>query len=359
MFVVTQGVPASGSTWVFNVVRSLFLINHLPLYCLSADDELDARARIPVDAQNVLLKCHGMDPGLIKMAQDAGAIVITSVRDPRDSFVSQRERFKLSSQLIMVDLTRAFSALCSLREATDGLHLIYEDNFFNHLGTIIRIGDRLGLPVGTEQAGQILDSLTPGAIRARIDSRLATLSDGEQQAQDPLEYWHPHHIGDGLVGKHKTRVDRATRKMISGCLLPFTKLNEWRDEKIRWSPNLFHLSREETKADNIVLRWTEAGKNLVYGPYLHLPAGRWRARPLISSFKPTTVHADVYLPDSDQHPLAEADMSLRLGRRSNAGLDFDHVNHSQPIEVRLSSVSNKPGSVRFGGCDIKFLRPLD
>ena len=351
MLVITLGTQASGSTWVFNVVRALFACVGEYIFSSSADDGLDALDRMPIYPDHVILKSHSMDQRFLRIARLARAKLIVSTRDPLDSVVSQKERFGHSSKLAAVDLTRSFATIESLPSGLDRLNFRYEDSYTTKRRTIFEIAGFLGLRVTRDQSERIFRALEPGAVKAIVQA----LEADPAQRRDPGAYWHPNHVGDGRVGKWRDRLVAATQSMVSGCLTPLASPELWKHEAIRWSADLFSYGNEKDEPQIVELECEGDSRILVFGPYLHLPCGRWRATPLV---EPTAggcgprITADVYLPNSGRESLAS-----REARAPDLSLRFDHHDHFQPVEVRLASVAGSKGGIRFSGCELNWLGP--
>ncbi len=360
MMVLLLGSQASGSTWLFNVVRQLFERSGSELFALAADDGLDALDRMPLSFSNVLVKSHSMDQRLIRIAKLAGAKLIISIRDPLDSVVSQQERFGLSINLATVDLTRSFASIASLPTDMPQLCLRYEGGFMRNIETIRDISQFIGIPALPKDIAQIFGSLQPNAVRADIEARLNTLPPEATATHDPATHWHPNHVGDGRIGKWRERFDEATRDTLEGCLAPLVSRELWQHHEICWSGRLFQYNGGESAEAVVELTCDGSSRSLVYGPYLHLPRGRWEASPIIqtsSKWHEVQITADVFLPNTGKDPIARQG-AVRGRRTENLTIEFDHGDHFQPVEVRLKSVAGSRGDIRFSGCSLRWLGSL-
>jgi hypothetical protein len=365
MLVITLGTQASGSTWLFNVVRALFACANRRIFSSSADDGVDALDRMPVNPGDVVLKSHSMDQRFLRIARLASAKLIVSTRDPLDSMVSQRERFAHSSKLAAVDLTKSFATIESLPEDMERLSFRYEDRFTACPSTIFEIARFLGLAVSPDQGVRIFRLLEPDAVKASIAAREEGVAADTPRslnalAHDPLAEWHPNHVGDGRVGKWRDRLEPATQIAVTGCLTPLASPELWKQRTIRWSADLFHYGVERDDAPQVDLECDGVPRFLVYGPYLHLPRGRWRATPLVeagTAGQDVRVAVDVHLPHSGREPLVRREATVGREPDSEVSLCFDHDDHFAPVEVRLHSVTGSVGSLRFLGCDLNWLGP--
>jgi hypothetical protein len=354
------GTHASGSTWLFNVVLALFRASEWPVFSASCDDATDALDSMPIDVGDVVLKSHSLDQRLIRVARLAGARIIVSTRDPRDSVVSQRERFGSTVKEAAYDLSKAFSTIGSLNVDLPILRFAYEDRFMDDPSSVKTIALFLGLAVSDEAIAAIHAALRPETVRKRIEERVSSLAADTIACQDPDTQWHPGHVGDGRVGKWRDHLNTANRDIVNGCLSPLTAPGLWQKQPLHWSAELFETAIGAPEQATVTILPAQDSGLFCWGPYLHLPTGRWRATPSVrhvSWWKSHSVEADVYLPWSD-HQLAQTRGAIGHGRSYDLAVDFEHYDHYQPVELRLRSLVDAGPSIFFSGWTLNWLGAL-
>lgn len=362
MLTVTLGTQSSGSTWLFNVVRALLADAGLAFFGGSTDDGMGLLDLAPNIAAAAVIKSHSLDQRFIRLAQLAGARLIVTTRDPRDSVVSQRERFGATVRWTVADLSKSLATLAVLPAGLPQLRLDYQDRFTERIDTVLEVARFLSLPVTAERATALFEALRPEAVRARVGPNPPGDAGGALACQDPIYMWHPNHVGDGRIGKWRDRLDAAEEATIADALEPLVRPDAWRREPIRWSPQLFQSELDGERRADLDLVCDGTGRCLVYGPFIYLPPGYWRVVSSVSSvnrLREVKIAADVYLAYRGEAPVVQASACLRAGAGAEFGMVFRHVDHFQPVEVRLYSVDGSRGRVRFEGCELRWLGPIE
>lgn len=358
MLVVTLGTQSSGSTWIFNVVRALMESAGRRFHSTAADDGMVMLDGMPLDVQHVVLKCHSMDQRLIRMLRMAGGKLIVSTRDPRDSVVSLIDRFHMSARAAVLDLSKSYATLAVLPPDMVQLSLVYEDRFFDQERTVLRLADLLELPISSEQASDIFATFRPDVVRAGIERRLSDLPADADPYHDPITHWHPGHIGDGLSGKWRERLDERTARLIDDGLGPLAAGAAWQHRPLCWRPGLFDLTARHEIGSAVELHCDGTTKCLAFGPYAYLPPGLWRASPVVecvSRWRDVCLNADAFLPDAGHKQVGSRKASVRRGQATDLAITFRHEDHLQPVELRLHSTSGSRGRVSFSGWDLRWL----
>lgn len=319
---------------------------------------MDVLDQLPIDARDVVLKCHGMDQRLLKFVRVADAKLMITTRDPRDSVVSQRERFGLSLQQAAVDISRPIATIGSLPADVPVLRFAYEGRFFDQSETIAKVAHYLDLKVDDAAIDQIFASLSPEAVRSWIARRLAAYPVGHDPGHDPITQWHTTHIGDGRSGKWRDRLDPAGQKIVSESLCVLSG-DEWQHQPLTWSARLFTCPGAAPFQSEAELSADAEGDFLCYGPYLCLPRGRWRASALLRAKHSGSVscEADIHRPWDDQE-VACWQGEVSASNVPSIILEFDHYDHYQPVEARIRRKSHSPGTAFFAGWQLSWLGAL-
>jgi hypothetical protein len=197
----TIGLHGSASTWVFNTVRDL-------LNDTGADDVLACYAEsigdLPRLARHLLLKSHHGTPELDAWLSHKNALIILSLRDPRDACLSMARRFNASLAQAAAWIAQDCNRLARL--AAEGHKLLrYEDRFFDHPETVAAISRLLGLNTAPEIVTSIFTRYRTETMRAFAQT-LDTLPPDRllknpATKMDRLTQIHANHIGDASSGK--------------------------------------------------------------------------------------------------------------------------------------------------------------
>jgi hypothetical protein len=363
MLFIAFGTHRSGSTWIFNAIRLLAMHARLPLAAsLYSDGGSEILRNIPSGTQNVVVKVHRTDHILMTLASLVETKIIISMRDPRDSVVSLFERFSISTREAVAWLSASFASLASLPTTADRLVLQYEDRFTENEATISAIAKFVGLNVSDDETGPIFDALRGDKVRQYIESWLnRSLPAKRPRDFDPATQWHPGHVGDGRIGKWEEGLPLEVSQAVSDCLDALSDASAWRSKPMRWSSRFFYYHDGRSPGDDELFECTGEERLLVWGPYFFLPAGRWRFTPLLRVDMPVVIKIDIFvaLPGRGLMQLRTVVLRPDASRLANA-LIYEHLDHSEPLEVRLSAVGDgRRGIVMFSGVDVAFLGPCD
>ena len=272
------------------------------------------------------------------------------------------ERFSISTREAVAWLSASFASLASLPTTADRLVLHYEDQFTDNEATISAIAKFVGLNVSDDDTGAIFDALRGDMVRQYIESWLnASLPAKRPRDFDPATQWHPGHVGDGRIGKWEERLQLEVSQAVLDCLEALSNASAWRSKPMRWSSRFFYYHDERSPGDDELFECTGEERLLVWGPYFLLPAGRWRFTPLLRVDMPVVIKIDIFvaLPGRGLMQLQTVVLRPDASRLANA-LIYEHLDHSVPLEVRLSAVGDgRRGIVMFSGVDVAFLGPCD
>jgi len=201
------GMYASGSTWLFNVVREVTAATigapHGVFVAHGVDlDGLDGFRR------TLVIKTHDTDkPAETWLAEHAAAIWVT-IRDPRDCVTSlmRYHAYTFAEALEAV----AESARACARHASDprAILLRYESGFIDNVVTLDVIGTAFHAPMPRGARARIFRNSRRKAIEAFI-ARLPDLPSAimveEDHRLDLVTQWHDHHANrDGEVGRWRS-----------------------------------------------------------------------------------------------------------------------------------------------------------
>jgi hypothetical protein len=223
--VLMVGVPASASTWAFNVARELMIAAFGPTsvaggFCPGPNTFL---AEPMVLGRRLVCKTHGWK-NLHVFAYLTAAAVIVTVRDPRDCALSMMERFgfKFAQAAYTIFENYQHATICG-----DAGHpvLRYEDRFFEDPATVRVMARHLGVEVSDGVAAKIFDNYRTEVVRAlaaAIPSQPKNLlaTDGKTGLHSLATQIHERHVGDGRVGKWRERFDARQRTELTRLFAP-------------------------------------------------------------------------------------------------------------------------------------------
>jgi hypothetical protein len=223
--VLTMGLHGSASTWVFNVARELLAtrFGDAAVHPCHASGRHDLHDELARGDRHIVAKTHGW-PGLAGFAQEIGAHLIVSVRDPRDAVLSQMQRFGDSFDRSVRAIGR--DCLAAVECANAGFPVLrYEDRYFEAPATVGVIADYLGLAVEQADSGQIFERYTTDAVRTFAASVAALpperIAGSGGFRYDLLTQITNSHIGDGRQGKWRDQLDAAQRTISAMVFRPF------------------------------------------------------------------------------------------------------------------------------------------
>jgi len=201
--VATVGLHGSASTWLFNVTRELVVAvrGEAEVLALYSDDI----ESIPAAAERLLvIKSHHGSRKLDAWLEDVGALILLSVRDPRDAALSMARRFNAPLSTAVGWLVADCARMQVLAAAGHPIFR-YEDRFFedntatSHVARLLQVEqDPVMLAKLTSEYctaavrrfTRALDQLPPERV-----SRLGTT------VFDTTTQLHQAHIGDTMSGK--------------------------------------------------------------------------------------------------------------------------------------------------------------
>lgn len=220
------GMYSSGSTWVFNAIRSVMnvlLPDELPLgiYAETAD-------QLPPDwtgSDQIIIKSHHTDEAATAIVLQHADRIWISIRDPRDCVAS-------ASTYIFPDFDSALeavvrSALHCERFILDprSVLLRYEDGFIDDPATLDRFATVHSRVLSTQDREQLFQQTRRTAIETMIkqfDSS-ETVDDGYLGHRVHLEtQWHTHHLNrTGEVGRWRRALSPTQAMEIQRRLGPW------------------------------------------------------------------------------------------------------------------------------------------
>jgi hypothetical protein len=162
---------------------------------------------------------------------------------------------------------------------------------------------------------------------------------------------HKNHVSDGGVDKWKHNLDDYQARSIDQALGLIDEIhnNAWPSAAFIFDMDFFHWNTDQISEDDIFILH-EGEMCIIWGPYFHIPKGRWRATyqiHIVEDVGPTRMKLDVVSGDTIV-AMKEAPVSHALP--DEFVIEFYHDDHFRPIELRVHSIDDgKMCQFRFSG----------
>ena len=226
--IITAGLHGSASTWIFNVVRELMVAGYGEGQVRAVFGESSAEALQAGElgeGVRLIWKTHVGGADFWEFVAQRKAVVLVSIRDPRDALVSMMQRFHAPIARMLREMIRdcALATACAKAGAPV---FRYEDRFFDHPGTVASIAETIGLTLPPATLERIFADWRTESVRDRA-ARLFELpperliDKGPAQRLDIATQVHEGHIGDTRPGKWRDILDPATARLITMQLFEF------------------------------------------------------------------------------------------------------------------------------------------
>jgi len=204
--VATIGMHGSASTWVFNVVRELMIATagEEKLCALYTENPKELPGEAKRAGKLLLVKSHQCSAEMDAWLAASSAMIVLSLRDPRDASMSMAQRFNARLEHAVRWVAQDCNRLVKL--AAEGHALLrYEDRFFDHQASVARLAQLLGVQPDEALIRPIFDRYQTESVR-RFASQLETLPRGRLvigavSRLDRVTQIHGTHIGDARSGK--------------------------------------------------------------------------------------------------------------------------------------------------------------
>lgn len=218
MLVLNMGIPRSGTTWVFNVLRSIFLLKEQEYEAINPQGifETDAALRSAPKTGNVIIHLHDVTDYVIEYSRQNNCPAFFNIRDPRDVVVSQMRLHDASFREAVIMTNSAFR---SLQAATriPGLMLIPYDQIARHaVALVFQIGMRIGQYLTPAMIAEIVDRTSIAQHRSRMEQVIGT--DGQSGIE----------VDRIFSGRRDVHYD--TESLITDRHIQSGKTGRWKDE---------------------------------------------------------------------------------------------------------------------------------
>ena len=225
--IITIGLHSSASTWVYNTVRELMIACYggEQIGAIFAESVEEMIADRSLAGRHVVWKTHHGGPHWEVFAWLSRAIVVLSVRDPRDASVSLMHRFAVETKPAMLAIGQDCRRAMQCADAGYPL-LRYEDGFFDDPATVGTLARLIGAEASPEAQARVFERYRTEAVRAFADNLAALPAErvsgsvGGSQF-DRVTQIHRTHIGNGSIGKWREYLSPAQQRAATDYFAPF------------------------------------------------------------------------------------------------------------------------------------------
>ncbi len=259
---------------------------------------------------------------------------------------------------VVSQLASTFATFPMIVDHSRVLVLRYEDDFTSNRETIVSLAQHLGVTVPESTVDTLFKIFRAENVREEIAKWKR-----DAKSDNTVTHWTANHVGDGRVGKWRERLSEAQIRAVSGAFPSYFIDDKWKRLPIYWSSMLFYFAdkREPTEMETLSFWGSEAV--LVHGPYLRLPAGRWRILPDIkptSMTDPVTFKLDIHINLPNRGVLQHRTVTLPTTHAQETVIEFDNISHSEFIEIRIWSVNDgRRVSATFSGVTLTWLGSVE
>lgn len=186
--ILVTGIYRSGTTWVFNIVRSLCVNAHLDFKSLYSDkltpiiiEEIDKK-------KIVIIKAHTPDKNIVSMAD----LILCCYRKPEDAINSFTKSFNTPIKSSQASIFKACTNLMQLKKEV--IYFKYESLFFNKPITVKKIS--LSMNLETTNYETIFNAHTKEKVIQEISlfgSKNQEFIDSPLEIFTPETLWHFNH----------------------------------------------------------------------------------------------------------------------------------------------------------------------
>lgn len=336
-FVFCVGLQSSASTWIFNVVCQMYRIYGKKTLSFYSEELNDVFSNIDDNCEICIVKSHSLDQNLIKFISCYKPKIIISTRELKDAISSMMKRFNSPFRDVPRDLSKSLCSLSCL-DFDDALVLKYEHEFFKDPDLFYKISNFLDINIDVNFNINSFDFFSFENIR--------TMTAGDNYERNPDLYnkflLHKNHVSDGAVDKWKCNLDSHQARSIDQALRSIDEIHQriWPSGDIFFAMDFFHWNTEQI-SENEIFILPEGEMCIIWGPYFHIPKGRWRATYQIQVLEDvgrTRMRLDVV---SGEKIVGMKEVAISNSLPDEFVVDFYHDDHFRPIELRIHSIDDR------------------
>ncbi|MDH3688749.1 MAG: sulfotransferase domain-containing protein [Gammaproteobacteria bacterium] len=159
MLILNGGVPRSGTTWVFNIIRTIFNIEGTEI--ATTDGHTPDRLKAAIDSYDgkhpLLVHYHDILEPIESIATQPFVRSFYSYRDPRDVVVSMRGLHDCTFDEAIGMVAMCFKYVAAAAHIHDNMFIPYEYLYSSPRPIVLEIGQRLGYLLKLSDVERIID----------------------------------------------------------------------------------------------------------------------------------------------------------------------------------------------------------
>jgi hypothetical protein len=260
--VIVVGTPSVLSVWGFALVRAAAAeLAHAEICTVDRADEAEA---VPASSGRPRVFCLSQypSPGLVGIIRSARVPVIAFLDEPTESVRYLKDSLNCSF-LEGLRAQTAAATVCSVLRGNRRVVLIHRSAG----GTVARV------------VAQVLDQLGVRTTAAAMKPFVERFVGEPGAAAWPLESALSRGVAGYVAPGTASSMSPEEAAVVGQVLAPMMLMAIRGDiEPICWPSSVFLFGDRPNERAPLVAELTGAARIIFYGPYFHLPAGRWQVR---------------------------------------------------------------------------------
>jgi hypothetical protein len=318
-------------------------------------------ANVPHIYDYAVIKTHYLDRAFINYMVARQPKIILTCRDPFDTIVSFSRRFKVEYIDVLRNITNTIASVHEIVDCQDVMTLSYEERFTDSPETLGELAEFLDIAVDPLKLSEIFAEFSGDNVQALLETR----SGKGENAFFPLALHktqlHPRHLGDRSLGVGSAVLSpefkQSALQVLATCAVPPYEYGSVAGSVSHWRPSLFSYHEHFDGESEYIVLCDGAGRHVVWGPYVHIHPGIWRATIRLHGVEdspPLLLRLEVV----SKYSVAASTAVVKPGEAAETTLEFDHFDHLDPLEFRIESIPDgRIGKFKFLGVVLQYMGP--
>lgn len=229
MLILNGGVPRSGTTWVFNILRAIFDSSNVEYDALPGHTEEDVEDAIRgYSGRPRIIHYHDVYPCVLRLGGMRDVISFYNFRDPRDTAVSMWKLHGYTIDEAIENCRLCFQGVPQATRIPGTMFIPYEHLIAAPEIVVFEIGQRLGMLLRLDEAKDIVSethSERYSAVMDRVanapepDATMATIDNGIRTIRyDRQTLINDRHIQSGDVGRWRRELSQEEQARAQAAL---------------------------------------------------------------------------------------------------------------------------------------------
>ncbi len=321
---IVVGLPSVMSNWGFDLVRAAAERVHTEIHSVDRNDEIGA---VPAAPNRPRMFCLAQypSPSLTSIIRSGRLPTIAYLDDAVDAVRYLKE----SVGCTFLEALRAQTAAATVCGA-----------FFDNPSVLLV--DRRDNRTTGKIAGQILDHLGLGMTPTAKKSLIERFVGGAGSMAWSLERALSRRVAGYLIPGKTSTISAKEAAVIEQVLAPMMRMSIRHDVgPICWPSPVFLSGDRPNEPAPLVAEVTGAARIIFYGPYFHLPTGRWQAQ-IVLGFSNDIFGTPFSIEVHGSKLVAKAIVKPEGEGVFRASFSMTHTRPQDPLELR---VRNEEGAI--------------